>query len=161
MPGSMLIGCVWQEKFRGNRPPREVEPRVSGWEGGRAPQQPDFAVWLQERHRAKPNGSERGRGRSFRARFVVLTTILQSRITHRATATADARLARNGVSVWCGQVGTDYGLSRRTTTLVSLARHAHLCRLNFAAQTALICCFSQVGPSDQNELLLLLLPGDS
>ena len=80
MPGSMLIGCVWQEKFRGNRPPREVEPRVSGWEGGRAPQQPDFAVWLQERHRAKPNGSERGRGPPIRARFVVLTTILQSRI---------------------------------------------------------------------------------
>ena len=80
MPGLRLIGGVWQEKVELDRPPREVEPRVSGWEGGRAPQQPDFTVWLQERHRAEPNGSERGRGRSFRARFVVLTTILQSRI---------------------------------------------------------------------------------
>ena len=90
MPGSMLIGRVGQEFSPGNRPPREVEPRVSGWEGGRAPQQPDFAVWLQERHRAELNGSERGRGRSFRARFVVITTALQSRVTHRATAPADA-----------------------------------------------------------------------
>ena len=44
------------------------------------------------------------------------------------------------------------------TTLVSLARHAHLCRLNLAAQTALIRCFSQVEPSDQNELKQQLLP---
>ena len=70
------------------------------------------------------------------------------------------------MSVWCGQVWTDYGLSRRTTTLVSLARHAHLCRLNFAAQTALICCFSQVGNSDflqsaaANGARGLLEPGD-
>ena len=52
------------------------------------------------------------------------------------------------MSVWCGQVWTDYGLSRRTTTLVSLARHARSCGLNLAAQTALFRCFSQVGNSD-------------
>ena len=59
---------------------------VLGCEGGRAPQQPDFAVWLQERHCAELNGSERGRGPPIRARFVVLTTILQSRITPPSAA---------------------------------------------------------------------------
>ena len=86
---------------------------------------------------------------------------LDGTVVRDATAPADARLARNGASDWCGQVGTDYGIRRRTTTLVSLARHAHSCRLNLAAQTALFRCFSQVGPSDQNGLKLLLLPGDS
>ena len=92
----MLIGYVWQEIFRGNRPPREVEPRVSGWEGGRAPQQPGFALWLQERHRAKPDGSERDRGPPIRARFVVITTRLQSRLTPPGgTGGREAR------SQWC------------------------------------------------------------
>ena len=45
---------------------------------------------------------------------------------------------------------------------MGLARHADSCRLNLAAQTALIRCFSQVGQSDQNGLnsKLMLLPED-
>ena len=109
----MLIGCVWQEKFRGNRPPREVEPRVSGWEGGRAPQQPDFAVWLQERHRAKLNGSERGRGPPIRARFVVITTILQSRMN----APSDGTRGREARSQWCERLVRAGGDQRRWQSL--------------------------------------------
>ena len=62
-----------------------------------SPEQPDFAVWLQERHRAEPNGSERGRRPPIRARFVVITTMLQSRITPPGDGTG----GREARSQWC------------------------------------------------------------
>ena len=99
------------------------------------PEQPDFAVWLQARDYAMPSRSINDRGPPIQARFVVITTILQSRMNARATAPSEARgLARDGMSVWWGQTAMTAGKMRRISTCVSLTRHARSSELNLQSK---------------------------